>query len=260
MPYQTIDVDSAGPVARVVLNRPDVRNAFNDVMIAELTDAFQRLGGSDAVRVIVLRGAGPSFSAGADISWMRASLQLGVEANIADARRMSDMFATIDEVPKPVVAIAHGAALGGGMGLLAVSDIAIAVEGTKFGFTEAKLGIIPAVISPFVLPKIGESWARALFLSAERFGTELAHRIGLVHWVAPPDNLDNLVEQKVNDVLTSGPAATAAAKRLIRELREIPSDRQRARTAERIAKIRAGAEGQAGLGAFLERRRAPWAG
>lgn len=258
MPYQTINVDRSDSVAHVLLNRAEVRNAFNELMIAELTDAFRNLGSSASVRVVVLRGAGTSFSAGADIAWMRAGLRLGIQENIDDARRMSEMFATIDEVPIPVVAVAHGACLGGGMGLLAVGDIAIAAEGTKFGFTEARLGIIPAVISPYVLPKIGESWARALFLSAERFGCDLAQRIGLVHWVAAPENLDELVERKVQDLLTSGPHATVAAKRLIRELRGMTVEDQRAATAECIAEIRAGAEGQAGLGAFLEKRPAPW--
>src|SRR5579875_3721255 len=255
---ETIEISRYGPVAQVTLNRPDVRNAFNQVMIAELTATFTGLGADEAVRVIVLRGNGPSFSAGADINWMRAGLGLGVDENIADARRMSVMFAAIDEVPRPVIAVAHGAALGGGMGLLAVSDVVIAAEGTVFGFTEAKLGIIPAVISPFVLPKIGESWARALFLSAQRFGPDVAQRIGLVHWVAPAEEIDQVVERTVNDLLSSGPAATAEAKRLLRELRGLDVREQRERTAERIAELRAGAEGQAGLSAFLERRRAPW--
>jgi len=183
--YETIDLVRSGPVVTVSLNRPDVRNALNAQMIAELTDAFQSLTARDDMRVIVLQGNGASFSAGADVNWMRASLDFSPGVNLEDARRMSDMFHAIDLVSAPVVCKAHGAALGGGMGLLAVCDIVVAAEGTVFGFTEVKLGIIPAVISRFVLPKIGESWARALYLTAERFGPDLARHTGLAPWVTP---------------------------------------------------------------------------
>lgn len=244
-------------MAVVALNRPDVRNAFNARMIGELTEAFSALSTSDA-RVVLLRGNGPSFSAGADVTWMRQSLGFSTEENLEDARRMSDMFATLDTCRKPVVARVQGAALGGGMGLAAVADIVVADSDAVFGFTETKLGIIPAVISRFVLPKVGESWARALFLTGERFGAELARHIGLVHWVAAPDDLDAVVEAKVSELLGAGPSATEEAKALIAASRDETSAGLRELTAQRIAALRTSAEGQEGLGAFLERRAPSW--
>jgi len=256
--FETIQVEDRGAVLTVTLNRPETRNAFNAVMIDELTTVFRGLTARQGVRVVILRGNGRMFSAGADVTWMRSSLDLSLEENIEDARRMSDMFAAIDESPIPVIGCAHGAALGGGMGLLACCDVAVAAEGTLFGFTEAKLGIVPAVISAFVVPKIGSSWARALFLTAERFGTEVAMRTGLVHWVVPADRLDVCVEEKASELLSSGPGAARATKRLVRDV--LASDREGLRdlTARRIAELRTSAEGQEGLRAFLEKRKPSW--
>jgi methylglutaconyl-CoA hydratase len=189
---------------------------------------------------------------------MRASLEFSAEENMEDARRMSDMFHAIDSFPAPVVGRVHGAALGGGMGLIAVCDIVIAAEGTTFGFTETNLGIIPAVISRFVLPKIGESWARALYLTGERFGPDLARQIGLVHWVVAAEDLDSAVDAKVSELLTSGPQATRAAKALVARSRGLDSFAMRELTAERIAAVRTSPEGQEGLRAFLEKRRPGW--
>jgi methylglutaconyl-CoA hydratase len=226
-------------------------------MIGELGAEFERLAATD-VRVVVLRGQGASFSAGADVNWMRASLDYSPDENIVDARRMWDMFATIAAFPAPVICRVHGAALGGGMGLMAVCDVVVAARETTFGFTEAKLGIIPAVISSFVLPKIGESWARALFLTAERFGPELARHIGLVHWICAADELDLTVENKVGEMLASGPEAAREAKKLIAAGRRRHADELREYTSETIATLRAGAEGQEGLKAFLEKRAPTW--
>jgi len=255
--HETIGLDRAGQVATVTLNRPDVRNAFNARMIAELTEAFTELA-SSPVTAVVLRGAGASFSAGADVNWMRTGLDFTPEQNLEDALRMSDMFAAIDSLPKPVVARVHGAALGGGMGLMAVCDVVVAAEGTVFGFTEAKLGIIPAVISRFVLPKIGPSWARALYLTAERFGPELAQRIGLVHWVAPVEELDHVVDQKVGELVTSGPEAMGQVKSLVAAALQLDPAELRGYTAAQIAALRAAPEGQEGLRAFLEKRDPSW--
>jgi methylglutaconyl-CoA hydratase len=254
----TIHVTVAAGVATVVLNRPAVRNAFNAEMIGELTDTFSSLGRRDDVRAIVLRGNGASFSAGADVEWMRASLDFTAEENRADALRMSDMFAAITGVPQPVIACVHGAALGGGMGLIAVCDIVVAAAGTIFGFTETRLGIAPAVISRFVLPKIGETWARALYLTGERFDAEVARRTGLVHWIVPDDQLDIAVDRKVSELLRSGPLATRAAKQLIADLLALDDDRRRLHTAELIAALRTSPEGQEGLRAFLEKRPPDW--
>lgn len=246
-------------IARVTLARPEVRNAFNSEVIGELRDVFAEITAADDIRAVVLAGEGKVFCGGADINWMRASLELSFEANVTDAERMSDMFRAIDNTPKPVIGAIHGAALGGGAGLAAVCDIVIAADDTIFGFTEVKLGIIPAVISPFALAKIGPSHARALFLTGERFDAHRAQRIGLVHEVVAAGELDTAVERKLRELFSAGPAAVSAAKLLLRRVLDNPYDESRAITARAIAQQRIGSEGQEGLRAFLERRRAPFA-
>jgi methylglutaconyl-CoA hydratase len=241
-------------VARVTLARPDVRNAFNADVIEQLHAAFTRITAADDVRAVVLAGEGKVFCGGADINWMRSSLDLSFDANVADAERMSDMYRAIDNCPKPVIARVHGAALGGGAGLAAVCDIAIASDETIFGFTEVKLGIIPAVISPFAVAKIGPSNARALFLTGERFDAHHAQAIGLVHAVVPAGDLDEAVEGRLAELRTAGPSAIAAAKLLLRRVLDNPYDDSRTITARAIARQRVSPEGQEGLRAFLERR------
>ena len=243
-------------IARVTLARPEARNAFNAETIEQLHDVFARITAADDVRAVVLAGEGKVFCGGADIDWMRESLELSFDANVADAERMSDMFRTIDNCPKPVIGQIHGAALGGGAGLAAVCDIAIAADDAIFGFTEVKLGIIPAVISPFVLAKIGASHARALFLTGERFDARRAKHIGLVHEVVPAVELGAAVEHCLEELFTAGPAAVRAAKLLIRRVIDNDYDESRAITARAIAQQRIGTEGQEGLRAFLERRQA----
>jgi methylglutaconyl-CoA hydratase len=255
---EAVRVEIEHDVARVALHRPEVRNAFNAEMIAELTGVFEEMQTRDDVRAILLFGDGPSFSAGADVSWMQASLGYSREDNVAEARRMSAMFAAIEAAPQPVIARVHGACLGGGMGLVAVCDCVVTAPETLFGFTETKLGIIPGVISAFVLPKIGESWARALFTTGERFGADLAQRIGLVHWIAGEADLDSLVEDKVRELLETGPNAVREAKRLVIDARRLSLEDRREMTAQRIAAVRTGPEGQEGLRAFLEKRRPAW--
>ena len=248
-------------VARVTLTRPEVHNAFNAALIGELRTLFRRLDDEppERLRAVVLAGDGPSFCAGADVNWMRASLGLSREQNEQDAMVMAEMFDAIDRCPAPVIARVHGAALGGGMGLCAVSDLVIAEAGTKFGFTESRLGILPAVISPFVIAKIGETHARALFPGGRRFDATRALRIGLVHEVVEGDDaLDGAVETAVSDVLAAGPTAARAAKAIVREVRGLPHESTRWHTARRIATQRASAEGQEGLRAFLEKRSATW--
>jgi methylglutaconyl-CoA hydratase len=245
-------------VATVTLNRPEVHNAFNALLIAELTRAFGLLATRNDVHVIVLKGNGPSFCAGADINWMRDSLDYSTEGNIADALRMSDMFSAIRDAPQPVVGRVHGAALGGGMGLVAVCDISVAASDTRFGFTEARLGIVPAVISRFVVPKIGESWARALFLTAERFDAARAERIGIIHHVAAPEALDAVVVSVLSSLRACGPQALRTVKTLLHGLTELAEAEQRQFTAQTIARARTGDEGQEGLRAFLEKREPSW--
>lgn len=256
--YQHLRVERRGIAAFVTLSRPQVHNAFNARLIAELHAAFQALSADDTVRAIVLAGDGRNFSAGADLHWMRASLDLSRDDNIADALRMADMFRAIDSCRHPVIGRIQGAALGGGAGLTAVCDIAIAEEGAKFGFTEARLGITPAVISPFVLRKIGPSHARALFVTAERFDAQRALAIGLIHQIAPPGGLDDTVAAKLRDIGQSGPAGVRAGKLMARTMPQLDDVEARETTAATIADLRTSAEGQEGIRAFLEKRRAGW--
>ena len=251
----------AGAVARVTLSRPEVRNAFNAALIGELREAFAALAAepADALRAVVIAGQGAAFSAGADIAWQRAAMRLSLEENRADAAGLQAMLEAIDTCPAPVVVRVQGAALGGGMGLCAVADVVIATADARFGFTEAKLGILPAIISPFVLARIGEGQARALFLTAERFDAERAQRIGLVHEVVPDEPaLDARVDATVAELLTSGPLAARAAKALIRAHRDQAAEAFAAHALDVAAAQRVSDEGQEGLGAFLEKRPAAW--
>ena len=256
--FETITLEVADGVANVTLNRPDVRNAFNATMIAELTEAFVSLGERDHVFTVVLSGSGLSFSAGADATWMRAALDFSEEENLADALRMSDMFAAINAVPQTVICRVHGASLGGGLGLMAACDIVVAADDCVFGFTEARLGIVPAVISRFVFGKIGSSWARALYLTAERFDSDVARQIGLVHWVTKADSLDDAVRKKISALRQSGPLAVQEAKSLISLGVGLGDAELRLLTARTIARVRTTPEAQEGLRAFLDKRRPSW--
>ncbi len=260
MPDPVLRVTRDRGRARVTLARPAVRNAFNAELIARLRDTFSALGEDPAVRVVVLAGEGKTFCGGADVNWMRGSLELSEAENVRDAEAMSDMYRAIDRCPKPVIARVHGGALGGGAGLCAVADAVVASEETIFGFTETKLGIIPAVISPFVLAKIGVSQARRLFLTGERFDARRAQAIGLVHEVVHEDALDGTVDGIAEELESAGPGAVAAAKALIGAVRTASYDESRGLTARAIAKQRTSPEGQEGLHAFLERRAASWSG
>ena len=236
-----------GLLLRVTIARPERRNAFDAALIAELTDAFSDAG--DA-RAVILAGDGPSFCAGADVDWQRSAIDLSYDENVEDAMRLYGMLEAIDGCPAPVVARVQGYALGGGSGLVACCDVAIAGEDAVFGFSEVKLGIIPAVISPFVVPRIGVGAARRYFLTGERFDAATALRVGLVHEVA--DDLDDAVDRVVAELLSSGPEAVREAKKLLREL-PVGID-----TAHVAARLRTSPEGQDGLRAFLERRRPNW--
>ena len=235
-------------VLRIVLARPETRNAFDAAAIAELAEAFVDVG---KARAVVLVGEGPSFCAGADIEWMRQSVSLTHDENVADANALRRMLDAIDTCPAPVIAVVQGHAIGGGAGLVATADIALAHERAVFGFSEVKLGITPAVISPYVLRKIGESAARRYFVTGERFDATTALRIGLVHEVVT--DLDAALATVLGELRTAGPRAARHAKRLVLDRPDGPE------TARRIAERRASDEGQAGLGAFIERRRPPWA-
>jgi methylglutaconyl-CoA hydratase len=249
-----------GPVAHLVLDRPEARNAFDAAMVRELHDTVAAASARDDIRVIVLAGRGPVFSAGADIEWMKAVADFTREENLADALALADLFETIDRSPKAVVACVQGAALGGGAGLVAVADIAVAEETARFGFTEVRLGLVPAVISPHVVRKIGVSAARELFLTGERFTAARAAAIGLVHRVVKLDELDAAVDERVRELLQAAPGAVAAAKALVRAVAGRPVESVRDLVCKRIAERRTSAEGQEGLRAFLEKRKPDWDG
>ena len=259
---ETLRIEKAGPRADVVLARPKVRNAFNEHVIRELTEAFTALGADGAVRVVVIRGEGKVFSAGADLDWMRRMAAASREDNLRDAEGMAGMFRALGECPKYVIARVHGAALGGGTGLAAAADVAVAARDASFGFTEAKLGIVPAVISEWVLRRIGSGHARALFPTGERFGADEALRIGLVAEVTADEaSLDAAVDRRVAEALTAGPGAVAAAKRLLREREawaSLPSAERDRRAAAFIADLRATPEAREGMKAFLEKRKPGW--
>ena len=241
-------IERDGDVLRVTLARPEARNAFDAALIGELAEAFVDVG---RARAVVLAGDGPSFSAGADVEWMRASIALDYDANVGDALALRRMLEAIDGCPAPVVARVQGHALGGGCGLVACSDVAVAAPDAVFAFSEVRLGIIPAVISPFALAKIGPSAARRYFLTGERFDAETALRIGLVHEVA--SDLDRSVDRVLSELLAAGPKAARAAKRLV-----LDAPLEGSETARRIAEQRTSVEGQEGLRAFLERRAPAW--
>lgn len=256
MSLLTLDI-SANGVARVTLNRPDVHNALNEDLIHEITTSFQRLGRHADVRVIILTGAGKSFSAGADISWMERASQQAEAENRADALKLARMFDALNTCPKPVIGLINGAALGGGMGLLACCDIVIAHPAAQFGLTEVRIGLIPATISPYVTARIGQSQARRYMLTAERFGAETAQKIGLVHEVS--SDLDAAAEPVIEALLAGGPEAIADTKALIQDIAERPiTSGLMEMTAIRIAARRASAEGREGIAAFLEKHKPGW--
>ncbi len=250
-----------GPFARVALARPQVRNAFNAPLIEQLRLAFEALASEPAatLRGVVLEGDGTTFCAGADVTWMREARDMSTEDNERDATAMQAMFGAIESCPVPVIARVQGAALGGGMGLCATSDIVVATSNATFGFTETRLGIVPAVISTFVVPKIGESHARALFLTGERFDAERARTIGLVHEVvADLEALDARIASLLAELRSAGPTAVRRAKLLLGELRTLGVSEARERMPSHIAEQRTSDEGQEGLAAFLERRPPSW--
>lgn len=259
-----VRLERDGAVARLTLARPEVRNAFDEVLIGELVEACGALraeaerGVEGAPRALVITGEGAAFCAGADMNWMRRSVRFSREENEADARRFAGMLRALDELPIPTVARVHGACLGGGMGLISCCDIVIAAEAADFGFTEVRLGLAPAVISTFVLPKIGPAAARRYFLTGEIFKASTARAMGLVHEVTPGEGLDAAVERIVEALRGNGPNAVAAAKRLIREGMALHRDESIEHTVRAIARLRASPEGQEGLGAFLEKRRPAW--
>jgi methylglutaconyl-CoA hydratase len=259
MTFQHLLVERDGPVVRLVLNRPEVRNAFDERLIAELHAWADEIARDPrGARVVVVSGAGKVFCAGGDLAWMRRAAGFSRDENLADAQRLVAMLDALDRLPLPLLGRIHGAALGGGAGLAAVCDIVVAESDAVFGFTEVKLGLVPGAISPFVLAKIGQSAARALFLPGARFDAARALAIGLVHHVAPVGTLDDVVSEVVRELLSSGPEAVAATKELIRRVWSAGPEGAAAVATEAIATRRASDEAQEGMHAFLDKRRPRW--
>jgi methylglutaconyl-CoA hydratase len=254
-----LSVDIREGVARVTLDRPEVRNAFDDALIASLKKSFAEIELDRSVRVVVLAGNGPAFCAGADLNWMKRMAKYGHEENLADARALAEMLAALERLPQPTIARVHGPAFAGGTGLVAACDMAIGTPQAKFCFSEAKLGLSPATISPYVLRAIGERAARRYFLTAEVFDAEEALRIGMLSLLVPAAELDATIEGLVQHLLAGGPQAHAKIKNLIRAIAGRPVDEAlMADTAQRIAEIRVSPEGREGIASFLDKRKASW--
>jgi len=256
--YETVRLSQSGVVARVTLHRPDIRNAFNDTMIGELRHLFAVLRQEAELRVVVLTGAGSSFCAGADINWMRKMLAYSYEENLEDSMALADLMREIYEFPRPVIGRINGPAIGGGTGLVAVCDIAVAVETAVFSFSEVKIGLVPACISPYVIRKVGERHAREFFLTGERLRAAKARSCGLVNQVVPPEELDEEVGRYVDTLVSSGPCALSTCKQMIRDVPLMDLERAGPYTADMIARQRVSDEGQEGMSAFLQRRRPSW--
>lgn len=255
----TLRISIAHRVAAVWMTRANVRNAFNETTIAEMTEAFRALGADPEVRAIVLAAEGPAFCAGADLDWMRRMAQYSDEENRADALKLATMLRTIHDCPRPVIARVHGAAFAGGVGLVAACDIAVAARTAEFCLTETKLGLIPATIAPYVMRAMGPQQARRYFLTAEKFDANEALRMGLVHGTAPADELDATINELLGQLMLTSANAVAEAKRLVRDLAFRPiDDAVTADTAERIAAIRRSPDGREGIASFLEKRKPRW--
>jgi methylglutaconyl-CoA hydratase len=254
-----LKVEKKDGIARVTLDRPELRNAFDDELILSLTKVFKEIESEDAVRVMILAGNGPAFCAGADLNWMKRMAGYGYDENLADAEALASMLATLDRMPKPTIARVHGPVFAGGTGLVAACDIAVGTPEAKFCLSEAKLGLSPATISPYVIRAMGEQNARRYFLSAEVFDAAEALRIGMLSIVTAPDKLDEKIQELLNHLLAGGPQAHAKIKALIRAVAGRPvDDALAADTARRIAEIRVSPEGKEGIASFLEKRKASW--
>lgn len=256
--YAGLTVGLQNGVLWVALDRPDVHNALTPEMITDLTAIFRQTSRREDVRVVVLTGEGRSFCAGADLAYMRAAADFDFAQNAADGEAIFDLMQAVDGCAKPVVGRINGAAIGGGLGLVSCCDIAVAAERARFGLSEVRLGILPSVISPFVLAKIGEAHGRELFLTGERFDADHAQRIGLVQHVVPTEQLDALVNDRIQQLLLAAPGAQSAAKELIQFVAKRPKSETRRYTANLIAERRASAEGREGMSAFLEKRKPDW--
>ena len=260
MKYETIEVHKEKDVATVYLNRPDVHNAMNEKLMNELTTCFKELSMDDNTRIIILTGKGISFCAGADLNWMKSMAKYSKEENIEDSRLLLDLYETIYACPKPVIGRVNGHAFGGGLGLFTVCDIAIAIPDCKFAFSEVKLGIIPAVISTYIVRRIGLSNMRRLFITGERFNSEYAKETGLIDYVVPEKEIDGKIQKYVELLRSSGPKAIEEVKKLVDACEKMDVEKYKEYTVKKIAELRISKEGQEGINAFLEKRKSKWSG
>lgn len=258
MKYSTINITEEKETVTVALNRPEVHNAMNEKLMKELTSCFKQLASDEKVRIIVLTGNGKSFCAGADLNWMKKMVDYTMKENIQDSRLLLNLYETIDKCPKPVIGRINGHAFGGGLGLLAVCDVTIATPNLKFAFSEVKLGIIPAVISPYIIRRIGIANTRRLFVTGERFDSNYAEKIGLIDHVVPQELFDETIKKHVEFVKSSGPNAIKEVKNLIHRYLEMKIEDYKEYTVEKIAELRVSKEGQEGIHAFLEKRKPNW--
>ena len=256
--FETISYSLKDSGATITLNRPEVHNAFNEVMIAELTEIFKKISEDESARVVLLTGNGKSFSAGADLNWMKKMINYSYEQNLEDSLKLAELFYLMYSLPKPIIAKVNGAAIGGGTGLVAACDIAIAAENAKFSLSEVKLGLVPACISPYVIRKVGEGRCREFFLTGERLTAQKALESGLVNHVVPLEELDQAVQEKVDQLISSGPKALAMCKELLKNVPGMDFEKAKTYTADMIASMRIGDEGQEGMNAFLEKRKPKW--
>ncbi|MFH1372871.1 MAG: enoyl-CoA hydratase-related protein [bacterium] len=258
MNFSTISYEVANRIARVTFSRPEVHNAFNAALISEMRQVFAEIDKDDSIRLVILTGAGKSFSAGADLNWMRSVAGQSFEENLADSMELAELFFDMHSCRRPIVGRINGAAIGGGTGFVAVCDIAVAARSAVFSFSEVKIGIVPACIGPYVIRKMGGGRTRELFITGERMSAERAYEVGLVNRVVDDDQLDDEVEKLTRSILTSGPEAVAMAKKLIGEVPSMTLQQAKTYTAEMISRLRVSDEGQEGMAAFLNKRKPKW--
>jgi methylglutaconyl-CoA hydratase len=258
MIYQTIELQQNNGIATIALNRPDVHNAMNETLMKELTSCFKMLSNNSDTKCIILTGKGPSFCAGADLNWMKSMVSYSKEENIKDSTLLLDLYHIIYTCPKPVIGKINGHAFGGGVGLIAVCDITIGIPNKKYAFSEAKLGIIPSVISSFVASRMKPADMRRFFITAERFDTSIAHNIGLIDVIASEEEFDDIINSYVSLMLSSGPNAISEIKQLINKLTSLDTKQFQQYSVEKIAQLRISKEGQEGISAFLEKRKPNW--
>jgi methylglutaconyl-CoA hydratase len=256
--YKTILTEKNGKIFRISLNRPDVHNAFNNELIEDLYDIFQKLKDDNDTRIIIITGMGKSFCAGADLNWMKSVLNYSYEQNYAESLKLTQLLYLIFTHPKPVIASVNGTAIGGGVGLISACDLAIASDEAKFGLSEVRLGLVPAAISPFVISRIGEPKARELFITGERINAVMAKEIGLLNYIAPLSEIDNVVKEKTDLILQNGPQAVKEAKELVFNISRMNFVGVQEYTAKIISDLRLSPEGQEGMNAFLEKRQPDW--